>query len=318
VPTVLRRCTLATLAAVITSVVAQGRASADPSGTEADRLFEDARAAMARGDYASACPALERSEALDPGIGTEFNLARCYELAGRLASAYRAYEAVQTATHAAGQTDREGVARALAAALEPRIAHVMVHLPEGAPPPGFELRCDGVAIDKGPWDTALPVDPGEHTLEAAAPSTTPFKATFVVEREAQLVSVDVPLFATRPLLTPAPALSSPLRERATQAGTSFGARRGLALALAGLAIAGAGVGTYYGVKALSRASQASPFCDASGCDPTGFSLRGEARWAGDASTVSFTIGGVLAVAAAILWFTEPSSARRTAWNGESR
>jgi hypothetical protein len=43
------------------------------------------------------------------------------------------------------------------------------------------------------------------------------------------------------------------------------------------------------------------------CDPNG-SLWHDALSAGDASTISFVIGGVLLAASGVLWFTAPSSA----------
>lgn len=311
--------TIATVILGLPALLAPSRALADPPpSTEADALFEEARTAMSRRDYVAACPKLERSEALDPGIGTQFNLARCYELAGRLASAWSTYQAVRGETHAAGQTEREEVARKLASGLEPRLARVRIHLPGGASPPGLELRSDGVVIDETQWDTPIPVDPGRHTLEASAPSASSFKTTFVVEREAQLVTIELPPLATKAIFAPVPGPQSFRDQLTTRDASSLGTRKWAAVALAGFAAIGAGIGTFYGVKAISRESQALPFCDAGGCDPTGFALRGDAHWAGNASTVSFSIGGALALVAGILWFTAPSNVGQTAWNAATR
>src|SRR4051794_22044859 len=79
--------------------------------TRAEALFRDARDLLARGEFEAACPKLEESQRLDPAPGTEFNLARCYELTGRLASAWGAYADVAAITHAAGQSEREAHAR---------------------------------------------------------------------------------------------------------------------------------------------------------------------------------------------------------------
>ena len=50
-------------------------------------LFDEARRLMAEGKYAEACLELEQSQKLRSGIGTQFNLAECYEKTGRIASA---------------------------------------------------------------------------------------------------------------------------------------------------------------------------------------------------------------------------------------
>src|SRR5689334_6484425 len=55
----------------------------------AERFFEQGRAAMARGNFADACVAFEKSARLDPAVGTLANLAMCQERLGRTAEACR-------------------------------------------------------------------------------------------------------------------------------------------------------------------------------------------------------------------------------------
>src|SRR4051812_17491676 len=114
----LRRRTRIVAVMAASLIVARARVSA-AAETPAEALFEEARKLMVDGRYAEACPKLAESERLDPGIGTEFNLARCYELEGRLASAWTAYRNVAVSTHAAGQTAREALAHERVKALEP-------------------------------------------------------------------------------------------------------------------------------------------------------------------------------------------------------
>ena len=54
----------------------------------------------------TACEKLAKSQSLDPGMGTQYRLAECYEKLGRLASAYEQYTAVADAAKAAKKADR--------------------------------------------------------------------------------------------------------------------------------------------------------------------------------------------------------------------
>ena len=54
----------------------------NPAAAEA--LFEQARAAMAEGNYDVACARFRDSDKLDPAVGTRFNLADCEERRGLL------------------------------------------------------------------------------------------------------------------------------------------------------------------------------------------------------------------------------------------
>src|SRR5882757_8415497 len=110
----------------------QAQAGADPPAARA--LFGEARKLMAQGKYEQACPKLEESLKLDAGIGTAFNLADCWEHVGKTASAWARFLDVATAAKNAGQADREKVARARAASLEPHLPRltITVAAPEAA------------------------------------------------------------------------------------------------------------------------------------------------------------------------------------------
>src|SRR6185312_13224264 len=110
---------------------ARARAAEDEAAARA--LFFEARRLVAAGNYAAACPKFEDSYRLDPGIGTSFNLADCYEHSGRTASAWARFLDVAAATKAAGQLDRERVARARAAALEPKLARMTLKVEAKVP-----------------------------------------------------------------------------------------------------------------------------------------------------------------------------------------
>ena len=64
--------------AVVTSS-ANAHASGDP-----EKLFAEGSALIGQGRCAEALPMLEEAQRLDPGIGTQFNIAVCQQQLGRL------------------------------------------------------------------------------------------------------------------------------------------------------------------------------------------------------------------------------------------
>jgi TolA-binding protein len=64
---------------------------------DAEKLFDEGRRAMQSGDYALACPKFEASNKADPAVGTQMNLAMCWEKLGKTASAWAMYMQVANA-----------------------------------------------------------------------------------------------------------------------------------------------------------------------------------------------------------------------------
>ncbi|WP_437302084.1 hypothetical protein [Sorangium sp. So ce388] len=194
---------LLALAMFLAALVGGGRdARADTAAAQA--LFDAARQLMAQGKYADACPKLEESQRLDPGIGTQFNLAACYEQLGRTASAWSTFLEVAGAAKAAGQLEREKVARQRATALEPKLIRLTITAPADAPA-DLQVKRDGALVGRAQWGTPVPVDPGKHTIEASAAGKAPFARTVDLARAGTTETVAVP-----PLPAGAPARAAAL------------------------------------------------------------------------------------------------------------
>ena len=119
-----------TLGVLSLSIALWGRqASAQSDSAAARALFAEGRQLMSAEKYTEACPKLEESLRLDPGMGTQFNLAHCWEKLGRSASAWAMFLDVAAAARAGNQPQREAAAKERAAALEPKLTRLRVVVP---------------------------------------------------------------------------------------------------------------------------------------------------------------------------------------------
>lgn len=164
-----------------------GKGAAEASAT-AHSLFLAARTAMENGAYEEACPKLEESMRLDPALGTQLNLADCYEHVGKLASAWVTF--LDAAAMARSVPQREKLARARARALEPRLPKLVIDADASAEP-GLEVLRDGTTIGSASWGTPLVIDPGSHDVVASAPGKMSWR-TVVDLKEGQVTRVAVP------------------------------------------------------------------------------------------------------------------------------
>jgi hypothetical protein len=287
----------------------------------ATMLFNEGRRLAASGQYVDACPKFEESQRLDPGIGTQFNLADCFEHTGRPASAWALFLDVASAAGGSEQRARELVARKRAAALEPRLSKLTIEAPSGVA--GLEVRRNGETVNRVLWNSAVPVDPGTYTIEATAPGRKRWSTVAAVGPEASHVTVVIPTLedeATAPTdalgasapSTPA-ATSFPPSERAFEAWhpsvEGHGPQRTIALALGGAAIAGAGLGAYFGLRSFAKHSDYESLCAGGVCGQAAAPLHADAVTAGNLSTASFIASGALAAGAIAVWFSAPKPAR---------
>jgi serine/threonine-protein kinase len=286
-----RRLVAACICAAALSSGTVARAGDDAA---AEELFRQARDLMQRGQYDLACPKLAASQELDPGSGTLFNLALCYEHAGKLASAWAAYRRVEADTRTAGQQDRSLVARDRAAVLEPRLAHLQI-LVDDADARSVTVRRDGKAVPDGEFGAAIPVDSGAHTIEASAPGHVTFRTVVNVADGGSVIVVRVPALEAEPSSPPPPPAMPPQPRSST-------ARTAATLSFAGASVVTSALGTYFGLLAISKHHDADPYCTGNVCRQPGYDDRRAAVGAGDASTVLFAIGAATLAGAGISFY----------------
>lgn len=298
-------------ALVLAMTVAPAARAADAPVTSADAaaaqvLFDAARKLMAEGRYAEACPKLEESQRLDAGWGTVINLADCTEHLGRTATAWSLYLDVASGAGQAGQAKRAEFARARAAALDSQLSRVTITVASQAPP-DLEIKRDGVRVGRAQWDMAVPVDPGEHVVEAAARGRRAWRLARVVAPGEQ-VRIEVPA-----LLPGAVALVVPDPPRTRSIA-------GLALGAAG--VAALGVAAVFAAKALDHKHRSDEDCHQDFCGAAGAAERRAAVSDGNRATL-LAVGGLAAlIPGVVLYLTgrthrESSLAFSPALTGEA-
>ncbi len=274
-------------------LLAAPRARAEGNAAAAQALFEEGRAAMARGDYAAACPKLEGSRAIDPAAGTEYNLALCYEKSGRSASAWATYLSAAAAYKATNRPEWETRARDRAETLSKTLPKLTIAVADVA---GVKVTRDGAAVVASELGVAIPVDPGHHVVTAEAPGRMPFRAEVDVAA-GKTETVEVVLAHEA-----APPPSAPPREPEP---TSWRGTTGIVLGGAG--VAGIALGTVAGLVALERHNTSMRDCPESGPCASDEALRANATahdWA-SVSTAGFVVGGALLAAGVVLFVTAP-------------
>lgn len=173
-----RRFFVAMLAvAGLAGISRRAEASGKQEQQLAQALFEEARALMDRQKYDEACPKFAESQRLDPGGGTLLNLALCHEKEGKLATAKLEYADALASAIKDGRSDREAFAREHLSAIESRVPRIVVVTGPNAGLDGLEIRLDGLEIRPEAWGVAMPVDPGNHTVQAIAPGHTAWTST---------------------------------------------------------------------------------------------------------------------------------------------
>lgn len=286
-------------------VASSSRAAAETDAERrAQRLFDEAIALAGEGRYVDACPRLEESQRLDPGLGTQFNLADCYEHAGRRASAWIAFDEVARQAHASGKEERERLSRARADALAPTLARLTVRAP--SLPGDAVVRRDGAIVAPEILNRPAPVDSGEHVVEASASGRAPFR-TVVRAVDGSSLEVVIPELSIVRQSRDVPTRSAPEEG-------SLGAQRVAAIGVAGAGVIALGIGSVFGVLAITRHDGAVAACPIpTNCaDESGAQKWTDATAAGDVSTVLFVGSGVALAGAAVLWFTAPRRGAATA------
>lgn len=303
-------------------------------GTEAEALFREGKRLLEAKDFDRACPKLAESYRLDPATGALLALAICQEGAGKLASAWASYAEVAARSKNEGRADREKAARRKVAALEPKLSMLTIAVPEATEVSGLRVERDGDEVARATWGVAVPVDPGEHRIDASAPGRRSWHQPITFGRTAERKGLEVPVLALIPKAAPpappappivrreAPDSSPPARTTARRIDLdgsqpdrrhqlTAGETTGIVIGAAGvIALGGAG---YFTLRALNRKHA----YEALGveCQLDCQELR-DARAAGNLATI-LSIGGAALTTAGIITYALSGGAGAGSGGGAS-
>jgi hypothetical protein len=291
-------------------------------------LFEKGVADMEAKHFASACPAIEESQRIDPRPGTLFTLAECLAQWGKIASAvarYQEYVDLVPLLSTQQQTrhrDRVATSRAQLDKLKPVVPTLTLVLPPSAPA-GTTVTRNGETLGSAALGLPLPVDPGNYEIVTRAPGAPEQRTTVTLALgDAQRLELQPgtppaqPKAQPEPLPPPPPAgvgaeKNAPAEPPPAQ--SSGSGRRTAAYVVGGVGLAGVAVGTVTGILVLGKKQTVNDNCVDHDCNETGYSAATSGQTLGLVSTIGFGVGiaGLVVGGVLLLTGSEPEQTGRT-------
>jgi hypothetical protein len=287
---------------------------------ESARLqFEDGKKKRDAGDKEGALASFKAADALMNVPTTKLAVARAYLALGRLVEARDAAYRVSLIPVAPKEpqpfADARSAAAQLADELAKKIPSITFHL--GGVPSDDEatVTIDGVAVPAAALAAPRKVNPGKHQIVAKLKERDEGSVTQDVvlgEAENKKVDVDLTELGKKPKKKPAvvarssPSFTEPppvAPEKKTSALVWIGG---------GLAIAGAGVGTAFGLMSMSDKATVDDVCRDGKCPPEGHDALDSANQNALISTIGFAAAGVGVGVAVIGLFLSKSPKSQTA------
>jgi len=263
----------------------------------ADDYFKRGRELLKTGKFREACEQFEKSQAIDPALGTLYNIAQCDAEIGKLAGAIAAYKDViaHDTNPARKQASTDAIAR-----LEQRVPHVVVHADAGTT---AQIAGKPIALD-----TPVAIDFGNYIVHGVPKTGAPIDRVVTIDQEGRTVEVDLEAAVLPPAHTVEPRQPEP--PPPPPVATSH--RKTYAVATIAVGGAGLATGLVFGVLARSRWSAAKAICDGgTTCGSqaeadAAAKLGSQARSRATLSTIFTIAGGAVAATGIVLYITAPA------------
>jgi hypothetical protein len=257
---------------------------------------------MKDGETEKACEKFQASHDADKtATGTLLNLALCNELLGRTASAWAQFRQVE-AESAGRREDRVTMAKEHESKIFPKLSYLTISVKPAARVDGLHIVLDkGRDVTEPMWSTRLPIDPGPHTIVVTATSrvTKKYAVTIGAERDEQKIEI-VPLEVEENAPPPPPPKETP-------SNPGNPTQRTIGYVLGGVGIVALGVGTGFGIDALSKDRAVKRDCPNYLCPQEQLQAAQNkmnvAQTSAHVSTVTIGVGAAMVIGAAVLVWT---------------
>lgn len=268
-------------AALVALGLPRSASAAPANAAPATKLFDDGKAALDRGDTATACAKLEESQTLDPSPGTLFFWSECESKRGHVAKAWALLRELEDTLPPSDP--RHGQVRQNLAAITLRIAYVVVTVQGGPAPKDLAILCDDTKVGgSSNLGAPIPVEVGTRRI-----------ALRVLGRVDAVKSVEAASGASVPV---ALGIGAPTTRTRFIAGVTLGA--------VGVAAVGAGIGLGFAGKSKFDATAAD--CTGSLCSQDGAAARSSAVALGNAGTALVVVGAAAVGAGLLVWLLAPT------------
>lgn len=260
------------------------------------------------GNLTAACENFEKSQKIDPAVGTLLYLAECYERTRRTASAWATFREAASLARELRETERAAIGDQRAARLVPLLSRLTIDVTSVHEVPGLTVRQDGVPLNPALFGASVPIDPGKHVFSAEAPGYEPWTQEVEVMEGASSTTLNVP--ALVPKAAPAQAVEQPKTETVTPQPSTFVQTDAVPktessnaaswiLMGGGLAFIGAGVG--FGIHAKNLDDRALKECEGKLCATTDAEkLSDDAQQAALFSNIGYGVGAAAIITGGIL------------------
>ena len=320
-------CTVAELYSP--SVRAEDASAAETAAARA-LAVEGLKLAQAN-NCAEAVPKLERAEKLYHSTVVASRLGECLVSIGRLVEGTEILRKVlrepQSGTPTPALTKALERAQRTLETATPRIAGLTIKV---AAVQDMRIKLDGNVVPSALFDSEVPTDPGEHSIEVTAPgflkSTLRLSVTEGEKKSATLTLARDPNAPATPVATeqsaatravaatPSSAAAPPSNSPAGPTPAPARApNRTAAYVSLGLGAAGVAAGGVLGFLTMQKHKDLKGDCPNDVCSPTQQSEIDSAKRLGNMSTIAFGVGGAGLVLGTVLFFTAgPSNVDRAA------
>jgi hypothetical protein len=302
-----RRRAVRSLLVVCALVISGARPAAADGPTAEDQalsttLFREAKVLLDAGKVPEACRKLEESQRLNPAAGTLLNLAVCHEKEGKTATAWAEYRQARLIAEREQRDDRLELIDERLQVLEPQLSKLVIEVAPSVDRPALEVTLDGRVLRRPVWGTLMPVDPGEHVVEARAPGSKPWRAQVSVAANAAVETAAVPAWEDES--PPATAVPLAVLKTPDTSPVPSPGRRGRTAALiaGGVGVAGLAVGTVFGIRAVTKHDASVDACRRNPCSVESVSLNDSAKTAADVATIAVGVGLIGLGVGAYFWF----------------